>query len=78
MAIGASFAQNSNYILMGSAGGSVNIYRNSNKNGYSEQSFVGTIQSHQNAAITAVELNPKYTMFATASSITTLWLPRTE
>lgn len=77
MPIDASFTPNGEYILTGSSDGVVNVIRTNSADG-SGDIKVAAIPSHINEPITSVEFNPKYTMLATASSSSTLWIPKTN
>lgn len=75
--IDATFTPKSEYILTGGSDGVLNIYTN-NRIKRSDEGKLTEIPSNKREAITAVEFNPKYTMFATASSHAAFWVPQVE
>lgn len=80
--IDASFTPNCDYILSGSSDGNVFVFSNNKKdlrktaitNEKCERK-VAELQSMQPEAITAVEMNSKYLLMATASSYVAFWAP---
>ncbi|XP_031623415.1 WD repeat-containing protein 82-B-like [Contarinia nasturtii] len=75
IAIDASFTPNNEYILSGSSDGNVLVFSNNKKSGLDHERKVAELSSHQPEAITAVEMNPKYSLMATASSYVAFWVP---
>lgn len=78
--IDASFTPNDEYILSGSTDGNVFIFRNNKQRVPSidhERKLV-ELQSLQPEAITSVEMNPKCSLMATASSYVAFWAPNTQ
>lgn len=73
--IDASFTPESDYILTGGSDGHLNIYSNY-KERCADNTRVADLSSNQIETITEAELNPKYTMIATASSYIGLWVPK--
>lgn len=81
--IDASFTPNSEYILSGSSDGNVVIFSNKKREQYKSQPTdrerkLAELQSLQPEAITAVEMNPKYSLMVTASSYVAFWAPNTQ
>lgn len=78
--IDASFSPQSQYILSGSSNGNVLIYNNEKRNQRKDAGApkYAELRSGQPEAITAVELNPKYALMATASSYVAFWAPRAD
>lgn len=77
IAIDASFTPKSEYILSGSSNGKIMVYKN-NKHHYHKgagEPRFSELKSMQPEAIVAVEMNPKYTLLATASSYVAFWAP---
>lgn len=81
--IDASFTPNSEYILSGSTDGNVFVFSNSKRDQSKTLSFdrerkLVELQSLQPEAITAVEMNPKYSLMVTASSYVAFWAPNNQ
>lgn len=80
--IDASFTPDSDYILSGSSDGNVYIFSNNKKDKKrialaDRERKVAELKSLQPEAITAVEMNPKYSLMVTASSYVAFWAPNT-
>ncbi|XP_055296328.1 WD repeat-containing protein 82-B-like [Sitodiplosis mosellana] len=82
--IAASYTPNDEYILSGSSDGNVLVFSNNKKNterdmmGYEREQKVAELHSYQPEAITAVEMNPIYSLIASASSYVAFWTPTIE
>ena len=79
--IDASYTPNDEYILSGSSDGNVLVFSNNKKNadrdmsGYEREQKVAELRSYEPEAITAVEMNPIYSLIASASSYVAFWAP---
>lgn len=81
--IDASFTPNSEYILSGSTDGNVFVFSNNKRDqpkalSTDRERKLVELQSLQPEAITAVEMNPKYSLMVTASSYVAFWAPNIQ